>query len=241
MALQPDVANATMLDGSPAPAQVRAAVGAIRVVLCDDHALLRETLRLLLAAAPAITVVGEAADGAQAIALCAQLRPDVVLMDTAMPGMSGIDATAVITRHWPRTRVLMLSGYGQEERVQAARAAGASGYVVKHAAAAELLAAIRTVHASRPYLSAQLLERASRRGVLPQAPAALSAREQEVLQLLAAGVSQRQIAARLGISRKTVEAHREHLGRKLGLRGQAELIHYAIRRGLIAAEATPAG
>jgi len=203
----------------------------IRVLICDDHALLRETLRLLLAAQPAIDVVGEAADGRAAIACCAQLHPDVVLMDTAMPGLNGIEATAVITHRWPRTRVLMLSGYQQAERVRAALAAGASGYLLKHAPASELLAAIASVAAARPYLSPPLLARSNlaRTG----SPAPLSAREREVLQLVAEGASNKQIAARLGISLKTVEAHKEHIVHKLGVRGTAELIHYAIRSGLI--------
>ncbi|HZQ37365.1 MAG TPA: response regulator transcription factor [Dehalococcoidia bacterium] len=233
MVFQSDAARSTILGRPLPPSPSRRPALSIRVVLCDDHALLRETLRLLLAAHAEVEVVGEAADGREAIALCERLAPDVVLMDTAMPGLNGIDATAAITRRRPRTRVLMLSGYGQEERVRAALAAGALGYVVKNAPASELLEAIRTVHAARPYLSAQLAERASLLRPAGPGAAPISAREREVLQLVAEGASNRQIAERLVISLKTVEAHKEHIVRKLGVRGNAELIHYAIRSGLI--------
>jgi len=234
MALQPNAARSTIL-GRPLaqyPVERRPALS-VRVLICDDHALLRETLRLLLGAQPAVEVVGEAADGREAIALAERLCPDVVLMDTAMPGLNGIEATAVITRRQPRTRVLMLSGYGQEERVRAALAAGAAGYVIKHAPASELLEALASVQQARPYLSAQLSERASLVRPGGQAPPPISAREREVLQLVAEGATNKQIAERLVISMKTVEAHKEHIVRKLGVRGTAELIHYAIRSGLI--------
>jgi NarL family two-component system response regulator LiaR len=233
MAHPSDAARSTILGRPLSPTTPRRPALSIRVVLCDDHALLRETLQLLLAAHPEVAVVGEAADGREAIALCERLAPDVVLMDTAMPGLNGIEATAVIHKRCPRTRVVMLSGYGQEERVRAALAAGAWGYVLKHAPASELLAAIRTVAAAQPYLSAQLAERTSLSRPLAQPAPPLSAREREVLQLVAEGASNKQIAERLVISLKTVEAHKEHIVRKLGVRGSAELIHYAIRSGLI--------
>jgi len=213
----------------------------IRVLLVDDHAILRDTLRLLLSAHPEVEVVGEAQDGRQAVDLAEQLKPDVVLMDTAMPGLNGIEATALIHKRLPRTRVLMLSGYGQEERVTAALRAGASGYVVKNSPAAELLLAIQTVYAANTYLSAALAERQTVRNFLvaadtPALAPAISAREREVLQLVAEGCSNKGIAERLYISLKTVEAHKEHIVRKLGVKGNAELIHYAIRTGLIAVE-----
>src|SRR5579883_619284 len=195
MALQPNAARSTIL-GRPLaqyPVERRPALS-VRVLICDDHALLRETLRLLLGAQPAVEVVGEAADGREAIALAERLCPDVVLMDTAMPGLNGIEATAVITRRQPRTRVLMLSGYGQEERVRAALAAGAAGYVIKHAPASELLEALASVQQARPYLSAQLSERASLVRPGGQAPPPISAREREVLQLVAEGATNKQIA-----------------------------------------------
>src|SRR5579859_1624921 len=223
--------------GDRARAGARRPALSIRVLIWDDHALLRETLRLLLSAQPQVSVVGEAADGREAIDRCEALQPDVVLMDTAMPGLNGIAATAVLRQRLPRTQVLMLSGYGQEERVRAALAAGARGYVLKHASAAELLQAIQTVSAARPYLSQELVERGlSLGGAGGVDPAPLSAREREVLQLVAEGASNRQIADRLVISLKTVEAHKEHIVRKLGLRGTAELVHYAIRTGLITVE-----
>jgi two-component system response regulator NreC len=222
------------------PAGERRPARSIRVVIVDDHAILRETLRLLLEAHPVVAGVGEASDGREAIDRCEQLHPDVVLMDTAMPGLNGIEATAALHRRLPRTRVLMLSGYGQEERVRAALAAGALGYVVKNAPAQELLVAIQTVAQAQPYLSAQLAARAELRAPLGRgrggAAAPISAREREVLQLVAEGYTNKGIAERLVISMKTVEAHKEHIVRKLGLRGHAELIHYAIRTGLITLE-----
>jgi len=233
MAPPSDAARTTILGRPLAPPAARRPALSIRVVLCDDHALLRETLRLLLAAHAEVDVVGEAGDGREAIALCERLAPDVALMDTAMPGLNGIEATAAIRRRCPRTRVLMLSGYGQEERVRAALAAGAAGYVVKNAPASAVLEAIRTVHAAQPYLSPELAERASLAAPAGPPPPPISAREREVLQLVAEGATNREIAARLVISLKTVEAHKEHIVRKLGVRGNAELIHYAIRSGLI--------
>jgi two-component system response regulator NreC len=210
-------------------------------MIVDDHSILRETLRLLLEGRDEVEVVGEASDGRQAIDLAEQLKPDVVLMDTAMPGLNGIEATLHIRKHLKRTKVLMLSGYGQEERVAAALRAGASGYVLKNSPVKELLQAIFTVSQSKTYLSKELAERTALRtfvegdGAEAKEPS-LSAREREVLQLVAEGYTNRGIAERLFISMKTVEAHKEHIVRKLGVRGNAELIHYAIRKGLIFVE-----
>jgi len=225
----------------PATASDRRAPRSIRVLLADDHAILRETLRLLLEAHDEVEVVGEAVDGRQAIDLAEQLKPDVVLMDTAMPGLNGIEAAGIIRKRLPRTKVLMLSGYGQQERVAAALAAGANGYVVKNSPARELILAIQSVNQSNTYLSEELAEQGHLRGYMMTGEAitrepAISAREREVLQLVAEGYTNRGIAERLFISMKTVEAHKEHIVRKLGVRGNAELIHYAIRKGLIFVE-----
>jgi DNA-binding NarL/FixJ family response regulator len=220
----------------------RPGLGSIRVLIADDHTVLRDTLRLLLEMNGEVEVVGEASDGRQAIDLAEQLKPDVVLMDTAMPGLNGIEATAQIRKHLPRTKVLVLSGYGHEDQVRAALRAGASGYVLKSSSSDELLLAIRTVNQSNTYLSQSLAEGDRLRSYL-LAPenrggkeAALSAREREVLQLIAEGYTNRAIAERLFISVKTVEAHKEHIVQKLGVRGSAELIRYAIRKGLIFVE-----
>jgi len=204
--------------------------------------VLRDTLRLLLEMNGEVEVVGEAADGRQAIDLAEQLKPDVVLMDTAMPGLNGIEATAQIRKRMPRTKILILSGYGHEDQVRNALRAGASGYVLKSSSSEELLLAIRTVNQSNTYLSQALAEGDRLRSYLLAAEgrggreASLSAREREVLQLIAEGFTNRAIAERLFISVKTVEAHKEHIVQKLGVRGSAELIRYAIRKGLIFVE-----
>jgi DNA-binding NarL/FixJ family response regulator len=211
----------------------------IRVLIVDDHTVLRDTLRLLLEMNGEVEVVGEAADGRQAIDMAEQLKPDVILMDTAMPGLNGIEATTVIRKRLPKSKVLILSGYGHEDQVRNALRAGASGYVLKSSSSEELLLAIRTVSQSNTYLSQQLAEGDRLRSYLLASEgrgareASLSAREREVLQLIAEGYTNRQIAERLFISVKTVEAHKEHIVQKLGVRGSAELIRYAIRKGLI--------
>jgi two-component system, NarL family, response regulator NreC len=205
----------------------------IRVLLVDDHAILRDTLRLLLDGRADLEIVGEAADGREAIDLAVELRPDVILMDTAMPGLNGIDATEAIHKRLPRTRILMLSGYGHEDRVSAALQAGASGYVLKSSGSRELLEAIRAVLKKSTFLSAALGNGA---GTRPRAEQPLSVREREVLQLVAEGLSNAAVAERLVISIKTVEAHKEHIMRKVGVHGTAGLIHYAIRRGMITVE-----
>lgn len=220
----------------------RPALRSIRVLIADDHTVLRDTLRLLLEMNGEVEVVGEASDGRQAIDLAEQLKPDVVLMDTAMPGLNGIEATAQIRKRLPKTKVLVLSGYGHEDQVRAALRAGASGYVLKSSSSEELLLAIRTVNQSNTYLSQSLAEGDRLRSYLLAAEgrtgreATLSAREREVLQLIAEGYTNRAIAERLFISVKTVEAHKEHIVQKLGVRGSAELIRYAIRKGLIFVE-----
>jgi DNA-binding NarL/FixJ family response regulator len=214
----------------------------IRVLIVDDHTVLRDTLRLLLEMNGEVEVIGEAADGRQAIDMAEQLKPDVVLMDTAMPGLNGIEATAQIRKRMPKTKILILSGYGHEDQVRAALRAGASGYVLKSSSSEELLLAIRTVNQSNTYLSQALAEGDRLRSYLLATEgrggreASLSAREREVLQLIAEGYTNRAIAERLFISVKTVEAHKEHIVQKLGVRGSAELIRYAIRKGLIFVE-----
>jgi DNA-binding NarL/FixJ family response regulator len=224
-----------------APAR-RPGLRSIRVLIADDHTVLRDTLRLLLEMNGEVEVIGEAADGRQAIDMAEQLKPDVVLMDTAMPGLNGIEATAQIRKRMAKTKVLVLSGYGHEDQVRSALRAGASGYVLKSSSSEELLLAIRTVNQSNTYLSQSLAEGDRLRSYLLAAEgrsgreASLSAREREVLQLIAEGYTNRSIAERLFISVKTVEAHKEHIVQKLGVRGSAELIRYAIRKGLIFVE-----
>jgi two-component system response regulator NreC len=216
--------------------------GSIRVLIVDDHTVLRDTLRLLLEMHGEVEVVGEAGDGRQAIDMAEQLKPDVVLMDTAMPGLNGIEATVAIRKRLPRTKVLVLSGHGNQDQVYAALQAGATGYVLKSSSSEELMLAVRSVHQSNTYLSQALVADGQLRDYLVAAEARggketpLSAREREVLQLVAEGYTNRAIAERLVISVKTVEAHKEHIVQKLGLRGTAELIRYAIRKGLVTIE-----
>ncbi len=240
--MQPTSSRTAATPAVTATQNRRPALGGIRVLIVDDHTVLRDTLRLLLEMNGEVEVVGEAGDGRQAIELAETLKPDVVLMDTAMPGLNGIEATIQIRKRQPRTKVLILSGYGHEDQVRAALRAGASGYVLKSSSADELLLAIRTVNQSNTYLSQSLAEGDRLRSYLVNSDnkvkgeGALSAREREVLQLIAEGSTNRAIAERLFISVKTVEAHKEHIVQKLGVRGSAELIRYAIRKGLIFVE-----
>jgi DNA-binding NarL/FixJ family response regulator len=212
------------------------------VLIADDHTILRDSLRLLLEMHEEIEIVGEACDGREAIDLAEKLKPDVVLMDTAMPGLNGIEATTQIRKRQPRTRVLVLSGYQYEDQVKAALRAGASGYVLKSSSSKELLLAIHTVNQRNTYISEALI--GGENGHTYQLAAEgrgdkdpeLSPREREVLQLIGEGHTNRGIAERLFISVKTVEAHKEHIIQKVGARGSAELILYAIRKGLVTIE-----
>ncbi|HLB29062.1 MAG TPA: response regulator transcription factor [Dehalococcoidia bacterium] len=210
----------------------------VRVLIADDHTILREGLRALLAPCDDIEVVGEAADGREAIAQVARLRPDVVLMDIAMPGLGGLEATLEIRRQWPSTKVLVLTQYGNRQYVLSILKAGAAGYVVKGAAASELVTAIRAVHRGEAFLSptaAQaVLERylGGEEGVV-EGYDHLSDREKQVLKLAAEGKTNKEIAALLCLSVKTVMGHRASLMEKLDLHNRTELVRYAIAHGLI--------
>lgn len=217
--------------------------GTIRVLLVDDHTLFREGLRALLAAESDISVVGEAADGREAVEKVEALAPDLVLMDIVMPRMDGLEATARIKQRHPAVRVLILSMYDDEEYVQEAIQAGASGYLLKGTAADDLIVAIREVHAGssflNPAVAAKLIEDYVRRvrggqDATPEDP--LTAREREVLKLIVEGNTNREIADVLCLSRKTVESHRANIMRKLGLHDVTELVKYALRTGLITLE-----
>lgn len=215
----------------------------IRVLIADDHAVLRQALRYMLEAQSGLEVVGEASNGREAVDMAEKLHPDVILMDTIMPGLNGIEATRQVRRRLPKTKVLMLTGYMEDEHVAGALKAGASGYVIKKSEIDELLLGIQAVHRGNPYFSSsigdgdltdylwQLKSNSGRVGY-----ELLTAREREVLQLIAEGRSNQKIAEELFISVKTVEAHKEHIVQKLGVRGSAELIRYAIRKGLIFVE-----
>lgn len=204
--------------------------------------MLRAGLRALLTAEGDMQVVGEAANGREAIEACQRLKPDVVLMDITMPGMGGLEATVHIRKRCPEARVLMLTMHDNEEYLFRSLQAGASGYVLKKAADRELIGAIRSVSAGEAFLyptaAKALIEDYVRRAEAGEEGVAvhysgLSEREREVLSLIASGYTNQQIADRLVISVKTVETHRAHIIKKLGLSTRAELVRYAVRHGLM--------
>ncbi len=212
-----------------------------RVLLADDHALVRAGLRKLLESVPDLQVVGEVGDGLALLALVAQLQPDLVLMDIAMPGLNGLEATARVMKEWPQTRVLILSMHQNEEYVRQALRHGAAGYLLKDAAPLELDQALAVVLRGETYLSP-----AVSKGVLndyvqrlrsDEAPAELlTPRQREVLQLVAQGLSTKEIARRLELSVKTVETHRSQMMKQLDIHEVAGLVRYAMRVGLISPE-----
>lgn len=212
----------------------------IRVLIVDDHAILRSGLRMLLGAQSDMEVVGEAADGAEAARLVAELNPDVALLDLAMPGIGGLEALSMIKRIAPETRGLILSQYDDESYLRRALESGASGYVLKRAADTDLLSAIRAVARGEVYLHPMLtrfvVNDLFNREEAPK-PAgrqtALSDREREVLQLVALGHTNQQIADSLVLSVKTVETYKARVMEKLGVRGRAALVRYAMEQGLI--------
>jgi DNA-binding NarL/FixJ family response regulator len=213
----------------------------IRILLADDHRILREGLRSLLAQQPGITVVGEASDGEAAVALARELRPDLVIMDVVMPGLDGVAATRRIRAECPDTRVIALSMHSDRRFVSEMLRAGAMGYLVKDSAFEELSLAVKTVMANRPYLSAAItgtlvedfVRQASTQGRPPLSPLQmLTAREQEVLRLLADGKRVKEIAHVLTIRAKTVESHRQNIMDKLEIHSTIELTRYALREGL---------
>jgi DNA-binding NarL/FixJ family response regulator len=213
----------------------------IKVLLVDDHAILRAGLRALLAAYPDLQVVGEAADGAQATAQVNELMPDVVVMDIAMPGMNGLVATRQILQAHPKTKVLILTQYDNKEYVLPLMKVGAAGYVLKQAVDTDLVAAIRAVASGESFLHPSVakvildayLEDSNTR---PDDPyTLLTEREREVLILVAQGNSTREIAETLHISPNTVDVHRAHLMRKLDLHNIAAISAFAVRHGLLGA------
>lgn len=213
----------------------------IRVLLADDHAIVREGVRMILNAQPDMEVVGEASDGVGALRLAQTLKPDLALMDIGMPGMNGLEATRALKEAQPLIQVLILTMLEDEDYFFRILAAGASGYVLKGAGSDELLSAIRAVSQGGVYLfptMAKKLVGDYLKGQASSAAAAdpLTAREREVLKLIAAGKMNREIAELMVISVNTVQTHRLHLMEKLNLHNRTELIKYAIRRGLIDAE-----
>jgi len=210
------------------------------VLLVDDHPLFREGIRALLSAEPELEVVGEAADGEQAIELAGKLSPDIIVMDLVMPGMNGMQAAQRLHDQYPGIKVLILSMYDDDEYIRQILKAGASGYVLKRAASEDLLRAIREVRqggsALHPTVAAKLIKDYVRRtkSAEPGDPGSvLTARELEVLKLVAEGHTNQQIADRLGLGRKTIDTHRTNIMRKLDLHDVTALVKYALKRGLI--------
>ncbi|WUR15007.1 response regulator transcription factor [[Empedobacter] haloabium] len=200
----------------------------IRILLVDDHPLVRDGLRARLEAVPAFDVVGEAGSAAEALEVARLRAPDLVLMDINMRGKNGIEATAEFRAQFPAIAVLILSMHDKQDYVAQAIAAGARGYVLKDAPGKDIVVAIETVMSGGIYYSAALAAQLARPANGPQEEA-LTAREQEVLRHIAAGESNKQIARALDLSVRTVETHRLNIKRKLGIEGQAELIRYAVQ------------
>jgi DNA-binding NarL/FixJ family response regulator len=212
----------------------------ITVLLAEDHGIVREGFRKMLEMEADITVVGEARDGRQAILLAKKFKPDLVLMDIAMPLLNGLEATRQLLKILPDVKVLMLSAHSDDAYVQNATDSGAVGFLLKQTSAHEVCRAIREIHGGKTFFSQSLSRRLEFRG----APASrtvqankkggeLTSREMEVLQLIAEGKANKETAAELGISIKTVEKHREHLVEKLNIRDTAGLTRYAISTGVI--------
>ncbi len=205
----------------------------VRVLIADDHALVRSALKSLLEAQPDLEVVGEAEDGAAALECCRRLAPDVVIMDLAMPGRGGINATDDLRREMPGTKVLVLTMHDDDAYLRLARLAGAAGFVLKKSLATELIRAIRAVAAGQHYFpTADTAPPPRFRGGLLER---ITEREREVLALIALGHTTAEISVKLRISEKTVESHRAHIIEKLGLRSRAELVRFALEHGLLKA------
>jgi DNA-binding NarL/FixJ family response regulator len=212
----------------------------IRVLIADDHAIVREGVRALLALSDDIAVVGEAADGREAIDAARRLRPDVILLDIAMPGLGGLEATVEIRKENPDAKILVLSQYDDREYVRRFLKLGVSGYVLKKAAGSALTAAIRAAYQGGLVLDPDVAREAVRdqaAGALSPPDAdpyeALTDREKQVLKLVAEGRTNKEVAEVLGVSVKTAMSHREHIMQKLDLHSRTELIKFALRRGVI--------
>lgn len=211
----------------------------VTIVLADDHHIVRQGLRMLLETDPEFAVVGEEADGLKVVDLVKRVSPDVLVLDLMLPGLNGLEITRQIAGLSVKTRVIILSMHADETYVLEALRNGASGYILKDANPAEMLQAVREVSAGRRYLSRPLSDRAieayaeKAQAAPPDPYETLTDREREIMQLTAESSSNTEIAARLGISPRTVETHRANLMRKLGLQSQTDLIRYALRRGIL--------
>lgn len=215
-----------------------------RVLLAEDHTIVRKGLRSLLDKETGIEVVGEAEDGREAIVKAEELHPDVVVMDIAMPGLNGLEATRQIKKRFSDMKIIILTMHANEEYILQSLKAGASGYLVKKAAPAELISAINAVHKGNSFLSPSIsrtvideyIRRSKEISEGEEGFEQLTVREREVLQLIAEGRKTREIAELLYISIKTVETHRAHIMNKLDIHSTAELTRYAIRKGIISSD-----
>jgi two-component system response regulator NreC len=210
----------------------------INILIADDHAIVRTGLRALLRSEPGLQLVGEATGGYEAIELVGKTRPDILILDLSMPDLDGIAVTRQLKPQYPDLRILILTVHEDEAMLREAIRAGASGYIVKHAAEAELIAAIKTVRRGDLYvdpamLRVLLVESPRPRTEQPASPDPLTPRETDVLKLIVQGYTNRQVGEELGISVRTVEGHRANLLEKLGLRSRVELVRYARDRGLL--------
>ena len=211
-----------------------------RVLIADDHGIVRQGLRALLEKSPDVSVVGEASDGREAVRLADELRPNIVVMDIAMPMLNGVDATSQILSRDPEIKVIILSMHSDESYILRALSAGAKGYLLKDSAEGDILPAVQTVAKGRPYFSpviaSTLLDeylQTMKKNKVRDSYDLLSEREKEVLQLLAEGKSNKEVASVLNLSPYTIESHRTSLMQKLNLHNTAEIVLYAVRKNII--------
>jgi two-component system, NarL family, response regulator LiaR len=212
----------------------------VRVLIVDDHAIVRKGIRALLSEVDGFEVVGEADNGQEAVQRAEETHPDVIVMDLLMPGMDGIEATRQITSHQPKTRILVLTSFAADNKVFPAIKAGAAGYLLKDSSPDELMRAIRQVHRGEPSLhptiARKLLQEIARPAELQPAPETLTAREMEVLRLIAQGLSNQEIADQISVSEPTVRAHVSRILGKLHLASRTQAALYAVREGLTDAD-----
>jgi DNA-binding NarL/FixJ family response regulator len=210
-------------------------MGKVRVLIADDHSVVRQGLRMFLALDPEIEIVGEAGSGEEAIQLARDIRPDVVLMDLVMPGMGGVAATRMIRAEMPAVEVVALTSVVADEAVTGAIRAGAIGYLLKNTEADELRRAIKSAAAGQVYLSPEAAARLVREVKIPGSPEALTERETTVLRLIAKGQANKQVARQLGIREQTVKTHVSNILGKLQLQSRTQAALYAVERGLVSA------